>query len=258
MPFELLVPTERNARSHFTRIEELAGQIAEHGLLQNLVVRRRHDDTYEVIAGERRRRAIEILRLPTEVQIENYGRVIGTFEGPVPVFISPSTNHDAINLIENICREPLHPWEVGRRLSEWNDAGYDHEWIALHVGKSRSWVHIRITIGRYLSPTVVRALENLGSPEIINTSQLYKLSKLYDDVTQEPHHERQLELFERWLGSPRRKKSEEPQTNSMRVYERAKRLRRMSVPGHAKPYVERITDYLFNPQKKLRISFDWK
>src|SRR3546814_12355141 len=54
-----LVASKRNRRKVKADVAGLALNLAADGLLQNLVVLPREDGTYAVIAGERRRRAIE-------------------------------------------------------------------------------------------------------------------------------------------------------------------------------------------------------
>ena len=53
-----LVPSRRNVRKVKADITSLAASMAADGLFQNLVVAPCGDGKYEVIAGERRRRAI--------------------------------------------------------------------------------------------------------------------------------------------------------------------------------------------------------
>src|SRR3546814_20172820 len=53
-----LVASKRNRRKVKADVAGLALNLAADGLLQNLVVLPREDGKYEVIAGERRRRAI--------------------------------------------------------------------------------------------------------------------------------------------------------------------------------------------------------
>ncbi len=261
VPFERLVSSDRNARRHFSRVTDLAQSIGQYGLIHNLVVKRRPgSQLFEVQAGERRFRAIGMLRLPAEEQIEKYGELLGTFEGDVPVFIIPEAYADAINLVENIQREQLHPWEVGRRFAEWNDAGYEQEWIATHVHKSRVWVHQHLVIGRFLSPKICEALERLGSDEIIAKGKLYQLAQLHDEITFEPFHDQQLELFETMLGTARKKPQREGESRekAMRTFQRAERLRRMKRwPGHARPYVKAIVEFLFNPERQEKPRFEW-
>ena len=67
MPAELditaIVPNPRQARREFDKaaLEELASSIRQYGLIQPLVVQKKPDGTYELVAGERRLRAPEWL-----------------------------------------------------------------------------------------------------------------------------------------------------------------------------------------------------
>lgn len=61
-----LAASPRNVRKIKTGIESLAASIAADGLLHNLTMTARVDGKYQVIAGERRRRAvIQLVRAGT-------------------------------------------------------------------------------------------------------------------------------------------------------------------------------------------------
>ena len=65
-----LVPSENNFYG-IREVQELAASIKENGLMHNLVVRKRQDDTYEIISGERRYRALKSLgykKIPCQVK----------------------------------------------------------------------------------------------------------------------------------------------------------------------------------------------
>ena len=53
VPVDEILPSPRNPRHRLEGIEELAASIAEHQLLQPVVVRRRGRSGYELIAGHR-------------------------------------------------------------------------------------------------------------------------------------------------------------------------------------------------------------
>jgi ParB-like chromosome segregation protein Spo0J len=271
VPFSRLVPTEKQARQRYMHLDELAASIAEHGLLQNLVVKERPDGTLEVIAGERRRRAIAILMMPLNDQIKEYDRVLGNWQGGgaeksgcpnggVPVFVLPKSADDAAaHLIENVEREDLWPWEVGRVLAAWHDAGYTHEWIAERIGKPRQVTSRLIMFGNQLSPKVTEAIEKIGDRTLIGKKMLEKISRIYDPVMREPLHIKQVEEFEKILGKARTYvPPEESKSERIRVHERAKRLARMGLPGHAKPYVKAIYEYLFEEGYGSKPDFNWK
>jgi len=270
VPFSRLVPTEAQARRHYTLVDELAESIDRNGLLQNIVGKIKPDGQIEVIAGERRRRAIALLMLPLDQQIKEYGRPLGNWvgggceksgctNGGVPVFLLPATADEAAHLIENIQRQDLWPWEYGRFLASWHDAGYTQEWIAERVGKQQTEVSKAIRIGTQLSSKVTDAIERTGDKHLIGKKQLLHIARLYDDVMREPLHNRQVEELERILGTVRvYQKPEESKSERLRVHERAKRLGRMKLPGHAKPYVRAIYEYLFNEGHVTKPNFDWK
>lgn len=112
-------------RRHFNeeQIAELADSIRERGLVQPLIVRRVNGQL-ELIAGERRLRAI---------------RSLGQKE--VKVIISEATDQEVaeLTLIENIQREDLTPLEEAEqyRLLQ-TRFSMKQEVIAQHVGKSRA------------------------------------------------------------------------------------------------------------------------
>lgn len=65
-----LVPSQNNFYG-IREIEELAASIKENGLMHNLVVRKKDDETYEIISGERRYRALKNLnyeKVPCQVK----------------------------------------------------------------------------------------------------------------------------------------------------------------------------------------------
>jgi len=105
-------------------LSELADSIRAQGVIQPILVRPAGNDTYEIIAGERRYRAAQIAGL-TEV--------------PVLVKRVADETALAIALIENIQREDLNALEqahgVHRLVQEF---GFTHEQAAQAIGRSRS------------------------------------------------------------------------------------------------------------------------
>ena len=114
-------------RQHFDQesLQELAASIKAQGIVQPLVVRA-EGAHYELIAGERRWRAAQLVGLQT-----------------VPVVIRDLDRESAaaIALIENIQREDLNPIEEAHafmRLIE--DFDLTHQQVADSVGRSRAAV----------------------------------------------------------------------------------------------------------------------
>lgn len=70
LDINLLVPSENNFYG-IREVEELAASIKENGLMHNLVVRKKDDETYEILSGERRYRALKSLnykKVPCQVR----------------------------------------------------------------------------------------------------------------------------------------------------------------------------------------------
>ncbi len=118
-------PNRGQPRKDFAEdaLAELADSIAKYGVLQPLLVRPYGENSYQLIAGERRWRA---------------ARMAGLTE--VPVVIRELTDEEAaaLALIENLQREDLNPVEEAfgfRKLME--DFSLTQEEAAEKVGKSR-------------------------------------------------------------------------------------------------------------------------
>lgn len=132
-------PNKEQARKIFDEaaLSELADSIAQHGVLQPLLVRPLLGGGYQLIAGERRWRA---------------SRMAGLTH--VPVIIKELTDDEAavISLIENLQREDLNPVEEAFGFSSLiKDFNLTQEEAAQRVGKSR--------------PAVANALRLLKLPE---------------------------------------------------------------------------------------------
>jgi ParB family chromosome partitioning protein len=108
-----------------SKLEELKASIKEKGVLQPILVRK-HEDGYEVVAGERRLKAAKAIGLEQ-----------------VPVIIKNVTDREALvlALIENIQREELNAIEEAlgfKRLME--EFQFTQEAVAEAIGKDRSTV----------------------------------------------------------------------------------------------------------------------
>lgn len=145
-----IIPNKDQARKQFDDepLAELADSIAEHGVLQPLLVRPLPNGSYQLIAGERRYRA---------------SRMAGLTE--VPVVIKSLSDEEAavISLIENLQRENLNPVEEANGFNDLiKQFGLTQEEAAKKVGKSR--------------PAVANALRLLKLPkevlEMIKANQL--------------------------------------------------------------------------------------
>ena len=111
-------------------IEDLAASIKSKGLLQPIVVRKKDETGYEIIAGERRWRAAQIVEIHQ-----------------MPAIIKEMNDDEVLQaaLIENIQREDLNPVEEAKAYEGLlKNNTITAEQLSIDVGKSRS--HISNTI----------------------------------------------------------------------------------------------------------------
>jgi ParB family chromosome partitioning protein len=128
LPVTWLRPGKYQPRRDMSQdaLEDLANSIRAQGVIQPIVVRRIADQQYEIIAGERRWRASQLVRLET-----------------VPCLIKNVEDNAAvaIALIENIQREDLNAIEEAVALQRlMTEFELSHQQVAEAVGKSRSAV----------------------------------------------------------------------------------------------------------------------
>ena len=123
-------PRHDQPRKTFDResLEVLADSIAQYGVLQPIIVRKNPitEDSYEIIAGERRWRA---------------SKMAGLTEIPAVVFDGDELKAAQVALIENIQREDLNAVEeamgYGALIEKF---GLTQDQVSKQVGKSRSAV----------------------------------------------------------------------------------------------------------------------
>ncbi len=141
LPLDEIVPNRDQPRKQFDEaaLADLSDSIAQHGVLQPLLVRPMPDGSYQLVAGERRWRA---------------SRMAGLTEVPVVIREMNEQESAELALIENLQREDLNPMEeaVGYRTLMEN-YGMTQEQAAQVVNKSR--------------PAVANALRLLQLPEAV-------------------------------------------------------------------------------------------
>lgn len=107
-------------------IVELADSIRENGLIQPIVVRPVEDGQYEIVVGERRYRACQILN-----------------HEAIPAIVAETSNDESARmaLIENLQREDLSSIEEAKAYKQLLDlTGSTQEQLAEKLGKSQSSV----------------------------------------------------------------------------------------------------------------------
>lgn len=147
-----IVPNPNQPRKTFDdeSIAELAQSIRQVGLIQPLVVRRQ-GDVYELIAGERRLRAIKLLELE---------RVTCIVQNDI---VDESSAMMA--LIENLQRENLNFFEEAQCYSDLIDTySLTQEALAEKLGKSQSSIANKLRVLK-LPPAVKEAMTDAGLTE---------------------------------------------------------------------------------------------
>lgn len=149
LPIERLLPNRLQPRTRFDddQLEELAESIRAQGIIQPLIVAATGDETYLIVAGERRWRA---------------ARRAGLTEVPVVIREVNDDRHLLeLALVENLQRADLNPIEEAEALLALQGFGLQHEEIASRVGKSRSSVSNSLRLLRL--PEDVRDLMRSGA-----------------------------------------------------------------------------------------------
>lgn len=139
LPIDEVTPNKEQPRKQFDdeALSELSASIAQHGVLQPLLVRPMAGGGYQIVAGERRYRA---------------SRMAGLTEIPVVVRELDDRETAELALIENLQREDLNPMEEALGYQTLMQSyGLTQEETAKIVNKSR--------------PAVANALRLLNLPE---------------------------------------------------------------------------------------------
>jgi ParB family chromosome partitioning protein len=127
-----------------TKIDELAKSIKQNGIIQPIAVRRDKNETYEIVAGERRWIAAQ---------------KAGLHEVPVIILSLSDKQSLELAIIENIQREDLSTIEEAKGYERLiKEFKYDHEKLSEFMGKSRS--HISNTLRLLSLPnSVIKMVE---------------------------------------------------------------------------------------------------
>jgi len=164
IPIENIQANKQNPRSVFSEEEliDLSNSIKEKGIVQPIIVRQRaNENSYEVIAGERRWRAAQIAQLDK-----------------IPAIIKALSDDDALEIaiIENVQRSNLNPIDEASGYKRLIDIyNYTQEDLANVIGKSRSYIanilrltNLPLRVQEYLSSgqlTIGHARALIGSAD---------------------------------------------------------------------------------------------
>ena len=169
IPVAQIVPNRNQPRKTFVEEElrELVESVKQHGILQPVLVRRKGEDRYELIAGERRFRAAKSAQLPA-----------------VPAVIRKSSDDEStiLSLIENIQRSNLNPVEEAKAYRQLIDElGMTQETVAERVGRDRASV---TNLCRLLSlPQEIQGMVASGRLTLGHAKVILGIKKSEDQLT---------------------------------------------------------------------------
>ena len=223
-------PSPMNPRKTFdeTALDELASNIEKQGLLQPITVRPMSvapsidedtgevidlDDTYEVVCGERRFRALSILKAREDdeniAKIKAHRKKNEKYQ-IISCIVRNMTDDEAFDamITENLQRQDVDPIEEAFAFAQLLDKGNTIEDIALRFGKSTRFVFDRVKLNGIIpeykkklkdnilpiSAAMILAkldeetqksfLENLDGDERISTSEVKELiDQLFQNLT---------------------------------------------------------------------------
>lgn len=158
-------------------IDDLAESIAAKGVIQPLIVRPADNDTFEVIEGGRRYRAL--------TKLVKAKRVTKKFD--VPVVFRNETDAEALetSLIANMVRLPMHPVDQHEVFARLTEGGTTEADIAARFGITERTVRQHKALGR-LAPSIRDAWKK-GKID----------AKVAQTFTLHDSHDVQAEAFER-------------------------------------------------------------
>lgn len=142
-----IVPNRFQPRKVFNeeKLDELARTIHTHGLIQPIILRKFDENKYEIIAGERRFRAMQLLEW-----------------NEVPAIVQEMSDNEtaSVALIENLQREELtaiEEAEAYQGLMALNEL--TQEALAQRIGKSQSFIANKLRLLKLAEP-IKQALLN--------------------------------------------------------------------------------------------------
>lgn len=143
-----IIPNRYQPRKVFNQdeIRELAHTIEEHGLLQPIVLREYEPAKYEIIAGERRYRAMKLLGWET-----------------TPAILKKMTDEESASLalIENLQRAQLSSVEEAQAYRQLMDLNHlTQAALAKGMGKSQSFVANKLRLLKLITPVQTAILDH--------------------------------------------------------------------------------------------------
>ncbi len=201
-----IIPNRFQPRTVFNdnKIEELAETIRVHGIIQPIVVRL-HDEHYEIIAGERRWRAV------TKLGWEMVPAIIKTYDDEQTA---------AVALIENLQREDLTAIEEAMAYAKLIDIhGLTQEGLAVSLGKGQSTIANKLRLLKLPTSVQNSLLEKVISERharaLLSLKDADKQEKLLAEVIEKHLNVKQTEERVKVLLEGKPKKAPRPRRQSL-------------------------------------------
>ncbi|RPF51128.1 nucleoid occlusion protein [Aquisalibacillus elongatus] len=199
LPVQDIRPNQYQPRTIFddSKIEELAQTIRTHGMIQPIVVRKLEDQSgYELIAGERRWRAVQTLEWET-----------------IPSIIKDMTDTQtaSVALIENLQREELTVIEEAIAYDQLLQIhGLTQEALAQRLGKSQSTIANKLRLLK-LASVVQQAILNKQITErharaLIALKEEEQQENVLNEVLEKHLNVKQTEDYVKQILNPEEKK----------------------------------------------------
>ena len=173
VPIKSIDPSPFQKRRVFRNMTELAANIKANGLLQPVTVRKA-GKRYQLVFGERRKRACESLGWPT-----------------LPVFVRDMTDQEAAiaATTENLENDSLEPIEEAESIDVLRGLGWTLEQIAEKVGHPVGWV-ARLASLTQLTPKWIAMIRNekqgVSNWSAIHLAQIARLpAEVQDQLAKE-------------------------------------------------------------------------
>jgi len=179
-----------NPRSDFGNIDELAASVREKGIIEPLVVKKLDDESYELIAGERRLRA---------------AKAVGLESVPVSIREGDDTDIEEVKLIENIHRKDFNPIEEGKAFSSYIvSTKASIETLSDKIAKTKLYIEKRLTLLKLpedIQKSITDGKISMGHGLVIarlntKTEQKKLLKTIISDKLSVNHAEREIQYLD--------------------------------------------------------------
>ena len=208
IPIDKIIPNRFQPRTVFDeeKIEELSRTIHTHGVIQPIVVRSYENDRYEIIAGERRYRAMKKLNW-TEV--------------PAIVRNLSDKETASIALIENLQREELTAIEEALAYQQLLELhSLTQEALAQRLGKGQSTVANKLRLlklPQFVQEAILkREITERHARAMISIKEEELQSELVTLIKENDWNVRQLEEYIQQLSQPKEEvKKEKPKRKAI-------------------------------------------